>query len=449
MSVATTPPEAPTGTRRSVPKSRTAWMIVGLLFLFTFMNFADKAVVGLAGVEMIKDLGLTKEQFGIVQSSFFWMYAVGAIVGGLLVGRIPARWLLAGTASLWVIALIPMIWSSSFTVLVATRVLLGFAEGPTAAMALAVAHSWFTADKRALPSSIITAGTSAGPLVAAPVITALVLHHSWHAAFAVTAAAGVCWVVLWLMLGKEGKEEAGDPHAGQASMTDSVLPEHVPYRRLLLSGTVVGTCVLFFVTYSNSAVKISWLPLYLREGLGYDATTAAKLITLPYLTTGIMMVLAGLASRMMTKRGLSNRVARGGFASGLIVVGGLSTIAFSMIDRGPLQIVLISVGASLVAASNGVAWAAVSDVVPAKQRGTVFACIIAAYSLGGIVAPLILGKLVDNAGESPLEGYSRGFLGLGIMLIVGAIIAFLLINPDKEVKRLAAKASRDNADVTA
>nr|WP_255314947.1 MFS transporter [Rhodococcus koreensis] len=421
-----------------------AWLVVGLLFLFTLMNFADKAIVGLAGVEMIKDLGITKQQFGLVQSSFFWLYAVGAIVGGMLVGKVPARWLLAGTASLWVIALLPMVWSTSFTTLIATRILLGFAEGPTAAMALTVAHSWFTAEKRALPSSIVVAGTSFGPILAAPVITALVIHHSWHAAFLVTALAGLGWIALWVMFGRSGHEAVADADHTESDSLTTTAPEHIPYRLLLTSGTVIGLCVLFFVSYSSTALKVSWLPLYLRDGLGYDATTAGNLITLPYLTAAIFIVAAGFTSRMLTKRGVSNRWARGGLASGLIIAGGLSTIAFSMLDRGPLQIALISIGASLVAASNGVAWTAVSDVTPPKQRGTIIAVVIAVYSVGGILAPLVLGKLVNDAGTSPLEGYSRGFMGLGIMLIIGAIISFFLINPERDVRRLTGRTTPDS-----
>lgn len=438
MSVSTTRAAANTSSPLPSRGPSRAWLVVGLLAVFTFLNFADKAVVGLAGVEMIKDLGITKQQFGLVQSSFFWLYAVGAIVGGMLVGRVPARWLLAGTSLLWVIALLPMVWSTSYEVLIATRILLGFAEGPTAAMALAVAHSWFTAEKRALPSSIVVAGTSIGPVVAAPVITALVLHHSWHAAFLVAALAGLCWVALWVLFGKEGNEKDTTEPA-ESPVAGTPLPEHVPYRLLLTSGTVLGLCVLFFVSYSSTALKVSWLPLYLRDGLGYDATTAGNLITLPYIATAIMIVAAGFVSRMLTKRGVSNRWARGGLATGLIVAGGLSTVVFSMLDRGPLQIALIAVGASMVAASNGVAWTTVSDVAPPKQRGTIFAVVIAVYSIGGILAPLVLGKLVEDAGSAPLEGYSRGFLGLGIMLVVGAVIAFFLINPERDVRRFTGR----------
>ena len=55
-------------TGASVPTDR--WLIVALLFLFMLTNFADKAVIGVAGVPIMQELGLSPRQFGLVGSSF-------------------------------------------------------------------------------------------------------------------------------------------------------------------------------------------------------------------------------------------------------------------------------------------------------------------------------------------------------------------------------------------
>jgi ACS family D-galactonate transporter-like MFS transporter len=50
---------------------REAWLIVALLFLFMLVNFADKAVIGIAAVPMMQELGLSPSEFGLIGSSFF------------------------------------------------------------------------------------------------------------------------------------------------------------------------------------------------------------------------------------------------------------------------------------------------------------------------------------------------------------------------------------------
>lgn len=133
----------------------------------------------------------------------------------------------------------------------------------------------------------------------------------------------------------------------------------------------------------------------------------------------------------MTKRGVSNRVARGVFPAVLVLLSGMATIAFAAMERGPLQMVLIVIGASLASGGWGVAFTAVSDVVPPRQRGTVMGIVVAVYSIGGVIAPLALGGLVSSA-ATPGEGYANGFALLGIVLVVGSLIALPLINPTRD-----------------
>ncbi|MCM2393400.1 MFS transporter [Streptomyces albipurpureus] len=417
---------------------RRAWIVLAVLVCLMFVNFADKVVVGLSGVEIKEELGIGPEKFGVIQSSFFWLFAVGAVLGGWLGGKVKARWLLAGIATVWAITLAPMVGQVGFTTLIVCRVILGFAEGPTTALVMQVVHSWFPAHKRALPSSLIFAGAGLGPLVAAPVLTWVITTYSWHMAFAALAGLGALVAVLWLLIGRDGPAEvAGQGGAGRAADSLTLLPDHVPLRKLFGTGTVIGIMVLFVASHAITSTKISWLPLYLREGLGYDATTTGRLVALPYLGATVAVVLTGVVSQVMTKRGMSNRATRGWLAAGLVLIGGFTTITFSVLDRGAPQMILIVLSACLNAAGYGVAYTGLADVVPPKQRGVVTGIVIAVHSVGSLAAPLVMGVFV-GAGETAAAGYSDGFLALGITLVVGAAIAITLINPERDVARLAA-----------
>ncbi|MFD7779429.1 MFS transporter [Streptomyces sp. NPDC059753] len=413
---------------------RRAWYVLALLVCLMLVNFADKVVVALSGVGMKKELGLDGSQFGVIQSSFFWLFAVGSVLGGWLGGKVRARWLLAGIAAVWALSLAPMAAQVGFTTIIACRVLLGFAEGPTVALAMQVAHSWFPAHRRSVPSSIVIAGAGVGPLIAAPTLTWVIETYSWHAAFGALAAFGAVFVVLWLLGGDSGPEGA---RGGDREVAETVLPERVPLRRLFSTGTLIGMALLFFVAYANTSVGVSWLPLYLREGLGYDATTAGRLVVLPYLGATVAVILVGVLSGALTKRGVGNRIARGALPAAMVLVSGVCTVAFSSLDRGVPQMTLLVIGACLNSAGYGVAFAGLADVAPAKQRSAVFGIVAAVYSLGGVVAPLVIGRLVD-AGESAAAGYGDGFLVLGITMIIGAVAALLLVHPDRDAAKLAA-----------
>ena len=74
------------------PTPKAAWTITGLLFFYMLINFADKAVLGLAAVPIMQDLALTPKQFELVGSSFFFLFCLSAILVGFVANRVAARW---------------------------------------------------------------------------------------------------------------------------------------------------------------------------------------------------------------------------------------------------------------------------------------------------------------------------------------------------------------------
>src|SRR4051794_23930503 len=126
---------------QTTPKG--AWKITFLLFLFMLVNFADKIVVGLAGVPIMADLNLDAEQFGLLGSSFFLLFSVTAVVVGFIVNRLATRWVLAALALVWALAQFPMLGTVSFSTLVICRIILGAGEGPAISVATHAIYKWF------------------------------------------------------------------------------------------------------------------------------------------------------------------------------------------------------------------------------------------------------------------------------------------------------------------
>src|ERR1700678_3738057 len=138
------------------PPPKRAWRIAFLLFLFMLLNFADKIVVGVAGVPIMSDLKLEPEQFGLLGSSFFFLFSISAVAIGFLANRIAARWVLLVLALIWALAQFPMVSDVGFTTLLVCRVILGAGEGPAAAVAVHAIYKWFPDEKRTLPPDILS-----------------------------------------------------------------------------------------------------------------------------------------------------------------------------------------------------------------------------------------------------------------------------------------------------
>src|ERR1700732_3918010 len=120
------------------PTPRGAWKMTFLLFLFMLVNFADKVVVGLAGVPIMTELKLEPQQFGLLGSSFFFLFPISAVVIGFVVNRVATRWVLLALALVWALAQFPMVGTVGFSTMLICRAILGAAAGP----ACSVAGQW-------------------------------------------------------------------------------------------------------------------------------------------------------------------------------------------------------------------------------------------------------------------------------------------------------------------
>ena len=189
-------------TAQATPKG--AWKITFLLFLFMLVNFADKIVVGLAGAPIMDELKLSPEQFGLLGSSFFFLFSISAIVVGFIVNRIDTRWVLLAMAVIWSVAQFPMVGTVSFTTLLICRIILGAGEGPAFAVAAHAIYKWFPDEKRTLPTAILSQGSAFGVILAVPALNWIIVNHSWHYAFGALGVVGLMWAVAWLVMGKEG-----------------------------------------------------------------------------------------------------------------------------------------------------------------------------------------------------------------------------------------------------
>jgi MFS family permease len=121
-----------------------------------------------------------------------------------------------------------------------------------------------------------------------------------------------------------------------------------------------------------------------------------------------------------------------------VLAGSLATACFPLMEKGGPQILMIALSSALNSAGYGVAFAGLSDVVPARQRGTVFGIVTAVYSMGGVIAPIATGALVGGAATKAI-GYGHGFLLIGVLMAAGSIAAILLVDPERDARDLASR----------
>jgi MFS transporter, ACS family, D-galactonate transporter len=421
MAAQATPKDMPTET----PKG--AWKITFLLFLFMLVNFADKIVVGLAGVPIMTEMKLPPEEFGFLGSSFFLLFSISAIVVGFIVNRVETRWVLLVLATIWALAQFPMVGTVSFTMLLICRIILGAGEGPAASVALHAMFKWFPDEKRTLPVAVLSQGSAFGVIIAVPALNWLIVNYSWHYAFGALGVVGLIWVAAWLALGKEGPLEETQALA--------VNEPKIPYLQLLTSRTFVGCVAATFGAYWALSLGLTWFTPFIIKGLGFSQSQAGLISILPWVFGATVVILSGWISQLMMARGYTTRVARGVLGSVPMVIGGLILATMPHVQGAGLQIALLVIGSGLCGAIYVVCPPMLGEFTPVSQRGAVIAIYGAIYTLAGIIAPNVMGAVIQRAG-SMVDGYMTGFTINAVIMIASGVLGLLLLWPNTEKARL-------------
>lgn len=414
--------------------SRKGWLVVAALVLFMVVNWADRSVLGLAAKPMMTDLHLTPAQFGFVGSAFFFLFSVSGIVIGFLANRISSRWILLVLVALWSVCQLPIVFSSSLALVLASRIVLGAAEGPSNGLATHSAYTWFPAERRGLPTSLITSGSSIAKFVMAPVLTFVILGFGWRAAFLTLGILGAVWCVIWLLIGKEGPYRATKT-ADEAS--DGRTERKVPLRRVLLSGTFIGAVVGTFPQYALVTVVMTWLPSYLETALGFSAVQAGTFFGLPSLAAMIAMIGGSYVTDRVLTRGGSSRAARGLVSGAAMVVGGALVVVLTTLHSQYVVLGLFVLGYGISMCSMPLMYAVVGSLAPARQRAGVLGVFLALQNSAGILAPAVAGAVI-SASADPATGYGRVFFLCGLIVVVGGVVLALLVNPERDLRRINA-----------
>jgi MFS family permease len=413
------------------PTPNGAWKITFLLFLFMLVNFADKIVVGLAGVPIMTEMKLEPEQFGLLGSSFFFLFSISAIVVGFIVNRVATRWVLLVLATIWALAQFPMVGSVSFSTLLICRVILGAGEGPAGSVAVHAVYKWFPDEKRTLPTAVLSQGSAFGVILAVPALNWVIVNYSWHYGFGALGVVGLLWVVAWLILGKEGPLVQ--------TVAQAVADPRVPYFQILTSRTFIGCCAATFGAYWALSLGLTWFTPFIIKGLGFSQQDAGWISILPWVFGAAIVLLTGWISQVMLTRGFTTRGARGVLGSVPLIVGGSILAVLPHVEGGGLQIALLVIGSGLCGSIYVVCAPMLGEFTPVSQRGAVISIYGAIFTLAGIVAPAVMGKVIQNAGGM-LDGYMTGFTINAVIMIASGLLGLLLLWPNTERARLLAQA---------
>ncbi|MCF3947829.1 MFS transporter [Acidiphilium iwatense] len=395
------------------------------------INFADKAVIGLSAVQIMGELHLKPAEFGLLGSSFFLLFSVSSLAIGFLANRIKSYYIIAGLALVWSAAQLPIAFFASFQILLLSRIALGAGEGPAFPMALHAAYKWFQNDNRNIPTAVVQQGVNVGLMLAGPILTFFIVRYGWHSAFLFLGVLGMAWTIAWMLLGGEGA--VNDTTVLKSSYDRS----HVALRVLLFDKTSLSLVLIYFIEYSAIALYFTWLPSYLHLGLKFSEVQTGWLFAIISGSWIPMNLILADVSRRLKAAGYSSRVARGIVCSATPAIGGIVFMMLSLPLSSVSKVFCLAIGGVLTQTIFMFGPLILGEICPETQRGGIFGILSSIGTLGGIIAPFVMGHIIQSAIGTSASGYQNGYLLLGALLVAIGVFGLLFVNPEKSLARFS------------
>jgi len=230
-------------------------------------------------------------------------------------------------------------------------------------------------------------------------------------------------------MGREGSRVAA-----AAATKNTAAPERITYGQLLLSPTILACWCASFGAQWGLSQALSWQGAFLIKGLGLPQSSIGLLGALPAGASVVLVIAAGWYSQRLLARGVSSRVARGMMAGVSVALGGAALALMPYLPGIPTKIALTTIGVALPSVIYVIGQAVVSELTPVAQRGALLAIGTAVSTSAGLLAPYVMGSVIETA-VTPLDGFNTGFMICGVIMLAGGLIGMALIRPERDAMR--------------
>lgn len=395
------------GLFRKPASAHYPWILIGLLWMVSFLNSADRAILNAVKPLLRDTFAITDIQLGVVDTVFFWTYAVCAFLFGRIGDSVRRRNMVLFGLLFWSMATGFMPIATGFAMLLAMRTLVAVGESTYYPTATALISAWHRPAMRSRALAIHQTAVFAGGGIGSWAAGWLADTYGWSMPFLVFAAlGGVVFAVLLFALRDDAPSiaAAGDRPKGE------------PLRIILASPAALLLCGVFCLATAASSAVLNWCNTYAHDVLGLNLADSALVGPVMITSAGFVSVLAGgWLSDAFAARSLTGRLT--------VLTIGLALAALFLLPF-PWANTVGAVASLLFATSfgkglfDGCIYAAMHDVMPDQARATAAGLMTMMGFLGAGVSTVALPAIAVHTGLAAGFTMMAALYGLAVIVLL-------------------------------
>ena len=419
---------------------RDRWVICGLLFFATTVNYVDRQVLGILAKDLKTAIGWTEVDYGNIVAAFNAAYAFGLLLAGRLMDRVGTRVGYVVAIVWWSLAAMGHALARTPFGFGVARAALGVGEAGNFPAAIKTIAEWFPKKERAFATGLFNAGSNVGAIVAPLTVPWIAMHLGWRWAFVLTGAIGMAWLLFWLPLYRRPEQH---PKVSQAELdyihSDPPDPpaKRVPWLSLIPHRQTSAFAIGKYLTDPIWWFYLYWIPNFFRDTHGLDLTTIGPPLIVIYLIADVGSIAGGWLSSSFIKRGWT--INRSRKTAMLICALAVTPIIFAANVKSLwAAVALIGLAAAAHQGWSCNLFTTTSDMFPRQAVGSVVGIGGMAGALGGATMAVATGVILQSTGQK----YSIVFMIAGTAYLVALLVIHLLapnLSPVEDVEHGSAE----------
>ncbi len=401
-------------TEPSKKAMRGAGFALGLLLLMNLLNYIDRQMLAAVEPPLSKEFGLDEGKTGLLASAFLYAYMLGAPILGRLSERV-SRWTIIGASVLvWSLASGWTGLAYSYTVLVISRIAVGFGEAGYGPAAPALIADYYPVEKRgrimALFYMAIPVGSALGYVIGGKINDLWGWRHAFHLA----VIPGLILAVICFRM-KDPRPPAPVDKKRASIFQDAKTLLQIPSYAL-------NTAAMTAMTFAIGGISF-WIPKYMLERVSAQGVVQSQSSLLSDVNTtfGVIVVAAGILSTFAG--GWLGDKLRPRWSGAYFIISGIA-IAFAF----PCTILMIYLpfpyawyavfGAVFFLFFNtGPANTALANVTGSRMRASAFALnIFFIHALGDAISPPLVGYVKKHT------SWETAFFLVSLMMLLASTL---------------------------
>jgi predicted MFS family arabinose efflux permease len=381
--------------------------VVAILAFLQFTVVLDFMILSPLGAMLMRDLGVTPAQFGLVVSAYAFSAGISGLLAAGFADKFDRKKLLLFFYSGFVLGTVLCGAAPSYGFLLGARTVTGLFGGVIGSISMAIVADLFPLEARGRVMGFVMTAFAASQVMGIPLGLYLSNAWGWHAPFLMIAAvSAVVGVVIFTTLRPVNAHllKPADRNPLHHLLATVVKPRHqwgfVATMLLALGGYMLMPFGSAF-SVNNLGIPLEKLPLI-------------------YMATGVAALFAGPGmGRISDAVGKYKTFAAGSLFAIAIV------LYYTRLGVTPIGVVVaINIAMFTAISARMVSAQALASAIPAAQdRGAYMSISSSMQQLAGGVASSCAGLLVTQTGNGPLEHYER--LGYVVSVAMAATVVLM------------------------